>query len=323
MGAAKTRQGCTGCLKRQGKPYREEPLETFVNISFAMLRMAAPLILAAMGGVFSQQVGLINIALEGLMLVGAFAAVLAAFYLHSALAGVLVAILVAVLFALLFAFFILHLRADLIVVGLAVNILALGLTKYLLQVLFATRGAFAPKDLPGLLPMDIPGLDAIPLLGDILSGHNPLVYISWLLIFVTQIFLYRTVTGLHIRAVGEKRDAAESVGIPVARIQYLGLALSGAFCGLAGAQLSLGNLQLFSENMTNGRGFMALAAVFFGQGRPLPSAFACLLFGFFEALQIRLQTRVGMPPQWPQMLPFMIIVVTLIFISVRQARHRA
>jgi len=298
-------------------------LDTLVNISFAMLRMAAPLILAAMGGVFSQQVGLINIALEGLMLVGAFVAVIAAFYLHSALVGVLAAVLITILFALVFAFFVLRLRADLIVVGLAVNILVLGLTKYLLQVLFSTRGAFAPQGLPGLLPIDIPGLNSIPILGGILSGHSVLVYLSWLLTFLTWLFLYRTVIGLHIRAVGEKSEAAKSVGIPVTQIQYLALALSGAFCGLAGAQLSLGNLQLFSENMTNGRGFMALAAVFFGQGRPLPTAFACLLFGFFEALQIRLQTRVDIPPQWPQMLPFIIIVITLAFISLRQARHRA
>jgi len=106
-------------------------------------------------------------------------------------------------------------------------------------------------------------------------------------------------------------------------MQYLALILSGAFSGLAGAQLSLGNLQLFSENMTNGRCFMGLAAVYFGRGRPLPTAFACLLFGFFEALQIRLQTRVGIPPQWPQMLPFAIIVLTLSLISLRQARHKA
>lgn len=298
-------------------------METFVNISFAMLRMAAPLILAAMGGVLSQQVGLINIALEGLMLIGAFAAVLTAFYLHSALAGVLAAMGMAMLLSLVFAFFVLHLRANLIVVGLAANILALGLTKYLLQVLFATRGAFAPQGLPGLPPVDIPGLDSVALIGGIFSGHSPLVYLSWLLIFVTQVFLYRTVLGLHIRAVGEKSGAAESVGISVVQMQYLALILSGAFCGLAGAQLSLGNLQLFSENMTNGRGFMALAGVFFGQGRPLPTAFACLLFGFFEALQIRLQTRVGMPPQWPQMLPFVIIVVTLTLISLRQGRLKA
>jgi len=298
-------------------------METIVNISFAMLRMAAPLILVAMGGVFSQQVGLINIALEGLMLLGAFAAVLAAFALHSALAGTFAAILVAMLFVLLFALFVLRFRANLVVVGLAVNILALGLTKYLLQVLFATRGAFAPTDLPGLLPLDIPGLRAIPILGGILSGHSPLVYVSLLLVILTHIFLYRTIPGLHIRAVGEKDDAAKSAGISVPRMQYLALILSGAFSGLAGAQLSLGNLQLFSENMTNGRGFMALAAVYFGRGRPLPTAFACLLFGFFEALQIRLQTRVGIPPQWPQMLPFAIIVLTLSLISLRQARHKA
>jgi len=298
-------------------------METFVNICFSTLRMATPLIFAAIGGVFSQQVGLINIALEGLMLIGAFTTVLGAFYLNSALWGVLMGIIAAMLLALIFAFFVIRLRANLIVVGLAVNLLALGLTKYLLQVLFATRGAFAPKNLPNLPPIDIPVLSAIPILGDIFSGHSFLVYLSWLFIFLTPIFLYRTVNGLHIRAVGENPNAAESVGIPVKRVQYWVLVLSGAFCGLAGAQLSLGNLQLFYQNMTNGRGFMALAAVYFGQGRPLPSALACLLFGFFDAVQIRLQTTIGIPPQLTQMLPYLIIVITLALISLRYVRQRS
>jgi len=298
-------------------------VEIAVNISFAMLRMAAPLILAAMGGVFSQQVGLINIALEGLMLFGAFAAVLAAYAFNSALAGIVAAMLIAAVFVLLFAIFVLRLRANLVVVGLAINILAIGLTKYMLQVLFATRGAFAPTNLAGLYPLHIPGLEHIPILGDILSGHTALVYFSLLLVLLTHVFLYYTIPGLRIRSVGEKPEAAKSAGIPVVKMQYIALILSGVFSGLAGAQLSLGNLQLFSENMTNGRGFMALAAVYFGGGRPLPTALACLLFGFFEALQIRLQTRTGLAPQWPQMLPFVIIVVTLSLISLRQARQTA
>ena len=182
-------------------------METFINVTFATLRMSAPLILVAMAGILSQQVGLLNIALEGLMLVGAFAAVVAAFFLGSTWGGVLVACLVATLLAAVFALFVIQLRANLIVAGLAVNFLALGATAYLLQVLFNTRGAFAPKGLVSLAPVAIPLLDRVPVLSKILSGHTPLVYASWLSVALTSVFLYRTALGTHIRAVGEHGHA--------------------------------------------------------------------------------------------------------------------
>ena len=293
-------------------------METFINVIFATLRMSAPLILVAMAGVLSQQVGLINIALEGLMLVGAFTAVVAAFSLGSAWSGVLVACLMATLLAAFFALFVIQLRANLIVAGLAVNFLALGATAYLLQVLFNTRGAFAPEGLVGLAPVSIPLLDRIPVLAEILSGHTPLVYVSWLSVAVTSVFLYQTVVGTHIRAVGEHVEAAGTAGIPVKRMQYLALLLGGFLSGLAGAHLSVGDLTLFRENMTNGRGFIALAAVFFGAARPGLTALACLLFGLFEAVQVRLQTTSNVPPQLPQMLPYLIVVAVLTVISLRR-----
>ena len=296
-------------------------MNTLINISFATLRMATAIIFVAMGGVLSQQVGLINIALEGLMLMGAFVAVIASFYSGSALVGVILAAMSGALLALVFAFFIIRFRTDLIVGGLAVNILALGLTAYLLVVLFNSRGAFAPEGLAGLKAVHIPLLAQIPVLGPILSGHGPLAYVSWVSVFLTYVFLYRTTIGLHLRAAGENSEAAKSVGIRVKNLQYLGLVLSGALSGLGGAQLSLGNVTLFSDNMTNGRGYMALAAVFFGAAYPLPTALACLLFGLFEAIQIRLQTTVAVPPQFPQMLPFAIIVVILTLVSLRKVRY--
>lgn len=284
-------------------------------ILFAMLRMTAPLILAATGGLLSQQAGMINVALEGLMLVGAFAGVLIAYYAQSAWVGALAAIAAGALFAGLMAVFVLKLRANLIVVGLALNLLALGLTRYLLQILFATRGAFAPERLPGLGTVEIPALQGVPILGDVLLGHSPLVYLSWVLAILSALFLNHVPEGLRLRAVGENPEAARSLGIPVDRVRALALIASGCLAGLAGVQLSLGNLQLFFENMTNGRGFIALAAIYFGQARPGPTLLACLLFGLFEAIQIRLQTRLGIPPQWPQMLPFILVIVVLAGIS--------
>jgi simple sugar transport system permease protein len=297
-------------------------MEAISKILFAMLRMSAPLILAGIGGILSQQVGLINIALEGLMLVGAFSAVVGTFYFHSIFIGIFFAILVSMLFAWIFSLFIIKLRANLIVVGIAINIFSLGFARYMLQLLFGTKGTFAPVNLPGFQPINIPWLSSIPFLGSVLSGHTILVYLSWLLTGFIYVFLKHTLIGIHIRAVGENPSAAESVGINIRKVQYIALIGSGLFCGLAGVQLSLGNVRLFSENMVNGRGFMALAAVYFGQGQPLLVTFASLLFGFFEALQLSLQTQVKIPPQWPQMLPFVIIVITLTLVSLRQKHYK-
>jgi simple sugar transport system permease protein len=253
-----------------------------------------------------------------MMLAGAFAAVQGAFYGSSAWLGVAAAVGAAMLVALAFAFFVLRLRANLIVAGLAVNILAVGGTGYLLQVFYGTRGFFAPPGLRGLGTVHIPGLRALPILGAILDGHSPLVYITWALVLLTSLFLTRTVPGLRVRAVGEKPEAAATVGVPVIWWQYAMLMTSGALSGLAGAQMSLGNLQLFAYNMTNGRGFMALAAVFFGQSRTWPTVLGSVIFGFFDALQIRLQTMIGVPPPVTQMLPFIAIVAVLTWVSWRR-----
>lgn len=296
-------------------------MPALIDLAFATLRLTTPIILAAMGGVLSQQAGLVNIALEGFMLAGAFAAVQGSFYTHSAWVGTGAAVLTGTTLALVFAFFVLRLRANLIVAGLAVNILALGGTGYLLQVLYGTRGAFAPQGLQGLGTVHIAGLSAIPVLGPILNDHSPLVYSTWILVVLTHLFLTRTVVGLRVRATGENPEAAASVGVPVRPLQYAMVLASGALSGLAGAQMSLGNLQLFVYNMSNGRGFMALAAVFFGQARAWPTALGGLVFGLFDALQIRLQTTVGVPPQITQMLPFVSIVAILTWVSYGRLRR--
>lgn len=298
-------------------------MDILTNILFATLRMSAPLILAGMAGVLSQQVNLLNIALEGLMLFGAFAAVVFGAQFGDPWIGVGAAMAAGLIVAALFAVFVIDLRANLIVAGLAIIILALGLTAYLLVVLFNARGAYAPENLTSLPNVAIPLLDQIPWLGDILSGHTPLVYVSWLTVLLTGLFLYRTPMGVHMRAVGEHKEAAETAGIPVRRVQYVALLAGGVLCGLAGAQLSVGDLSLFTDNMTNGRGFIALAAVFFGAARPGLTALACLLFGLFEAVQFRLQTSSDVPPQLPQMLPYLIVVVVLTVISLRRRIQKA
>lgn len=288
------------------------------NLLASALRLSTPLIFAGMAGLLSFQVGLVNISLEGLMLVGAFTAVAVGAATGSAWLGVFAAALVSSAFSMIFALFVTRFRANLIVAGLAMNFLALGGTAYLLPVLFKTSGTYAPTGFEGLNALNIPGLSDVPVLGSVLLSYSPLVYLSWLAIPLTVIFCYRTLAGIHIRAVGENQEAARTSGIRVTRMQFLALALGGLLCGVGGAHLSVGDLALFREGMTAGRGFIALAAVYFASGRPVSTALACLLFGLFEALQFRLQTTSNVPPQFFQMLPYLIVVVMLTFISVRK-----
>lgn len=295
-----------------------DSLDLIVNIAAATLRLGTPLILAAMAGLLSLQVGQVNIGLEGLMLAGAFTVVAVGFATQSVLVGLLAAIIVGMLLAAVFTLVVTRLKANLIIAGLALNLLVSGGTAYLLSVLFGTSGTFSPPDLESLPSLYIPGLSDLPVLGRLLFSFSPLVYVSWLAIPLTAIFLYRTVPGLHIRAIGQNEEAARSVGIPVRARQYLALMLGGALCGLAGAHLAVGDLALFREDMTAGRGFIALAAVYFAAGRPGFSALACLLFGLFEAVQFRLQLASSTPPQFFQMLPYLMVVVTLALISARK-----
>lgn len=290
-----------------------------VNLAAATLRISAPLLMAGMAGLLSYQVGLINIALEGMMLAGAFAAVVGAHETGSTWTGVLIAVITGGLTGALFAAAVVSMRANLIVSGLALNFLVTGGTAYLMDILYDQSGTFAPEGLNKLPVVDLPLIEDIPYLGDVVSGHSPLVYVSWILIPLTSVFLYRMAVGGHIRAVGEHAEAAQTAGISVWRMQVLALILGGMLCGLAGAHLSVGDLPLFREKMTNDRGFIALAAVYFAAARPRLTAIACLVFGFFEALQFRLQLRdTALPNEFLQMLPYLMVVIALVVMSARK-----
>jgi len=298
-------------------------VQDFINFAAATLRISTPLLLVGMAGLLSYQVGLINIALEGMMLAGAFGAVVVGYELGNTWLGVLGAMVVGGLLGALFALSVITLRANLIVAGLALNFLATGGTAYLMDVIYNQSGTLAPEGLQKLPTVTLPLIDGLPVVGEILSGHSVLVYVSWLAVPLTSIFLYRTVLGKHIRAVGEHAEAAQTAGITVWKMQYLALIVGGVLCGLAGAHLSVGDLPLFREKMTNDRGFIALAAVYFAAARPKWTAVACLLFGFFEALQFRLQLRsTPIPNEFLQMLPYLMVVVALVAISLRTEWRR-
>jgi len=283
----------------------------------AAVRMATPIASAALGGVFSERAGIINIGLEGMMLTGAFAGVATSFFTGSAWLGVLAAILVGGLLGLLHAFLTVKFLVNQVVSGTGINILALGFTAYMSQVIWGSRGA--SETVNGLDAISIPLLKDIPIIGGIIGSHTPLVYLMFVIVVLSYIVLFKTPMGLRIRAVGEHPAAADTAGINVYRTKYLCVVISGMLAGFGGAFLSLGHLNLFVLGMTGGRGFIALAAMIFGQWMPYGAFGASLLFGFADALQMRLQSMGLLPPQIILTVPYVLTIVVLAGV-VRKAR---
>ncbi|MDQ0061364.1 ABC transporter permease [Paenibacillus harenae] len=282
-----------------------------VSLFASMLRLVTPILLAALGGAICARVGLFNVGLEGLMLTGAFSAIVGNYYTGNVWLAVIFAVLCTVIFSMLFAYMSIHLKANVIVVGISLNFLAAGLTTFMLRVIFDVKGAYYNKDMVGLPKWDIPLLRDIPWLGDVLSGHTPLVYLAIVLAIGLQLFFFKTVTGFRLLASGENPTAARSLGIKVTRIQYGAVLLCGVLCGLAGAQLSLGNVTMFTEGMTAGRGFIALVATMLGQSNPLGVAASSLLFGLMDALSLRLQ-GFSLPTHFTMMLPYVVTIVAML-----------
>ncbi len=277
------------------------------------LRTASPILLAALGGIFTQRAGVFNIALEGYMLVGAFVAVVVGSATGSVWLAVAAAVVACTLLALLMAFVVLSLRGDAVVVGIAVNLLAAGLTAFLLQQI--TDGGAFLRTTASLPNVELPFLADIPLVGDLLASQGILVWVALALVPIIAWVLARTSLGLRMRAVGEHPEAAVSAGVNVLRTQYIAFGLCGALCALAGAQLALGLLSLFSINMTAGRGIIAFAAVIFGAAAPRWVALAALVFGVADAVANRMQA-VGLPVQFVLMVPYVLTIAVLLIAAV-------
>jgi simple sugar transport system permease protein len=287
-------------------------LETVVVWSalFAsMLRYATPLIFGALGGMFSERSGVVNIGLEGMMLMGAFFGIMAADKLDSWILGLLVGVLSGGAMALLHAIWSIHLRADQIISGFAINFLALGLTGYLFIDIYGQEGT--PTDIPSIPNVRLSFLDGVPFLGDIFGNLNLMIWIALILIPLSWLVLFKTPLGLRIRAVGEHPRAADTVGIDVYRIRYGAVIASGMLAAAGGAYLSIGFVNSFNENMTAGRGYIALAAVIFGNWRPFGAAAACLLFGFSSALAQRLPEYSDSAAVLFQALPYVLTLIAV------------
>jgi ABC-type uncharacterized transport system permease subunit len=265
------------------------------------LRIAIPYLFAAAGGVVTERVGLIGLTLEGYMLGGAFTAALVSYYTHSAWLGVLAGIGGGVVLALLYGVSAIRFRADQVVVGIAINLLAIGLTRFFLRLAFGSSSN-SPR-VTGF-GAEQSGSGVAALVG------NPMIWLGLLAVPLVAWVLYRTPFGLRVRAVGEHPAAAVSVGVPVRRVRYAAVALSGLLAGLGGVYLALDQHQ-FTDQMTAGRGFIALAATIFGRWDPPRVGFACLLFAAAEALQIQLQGAQLVPSQFVEMIPYVLTIIAL------------
>lgn len=269
-----------------------------ISLIWSTIRLTTPLILAALGGMFSERSGVINIALEGMMLAGAFTAAAVTYAFGSPFVGLLAGMTAGMAIAAIHAIACIRYRADQVVTGTAINILMIGVPGFLSGAFFLSSGSTPQIRKEQLIPW------------------TPIV-IAFALVPIAWYVLYKTPFGLRLRSVGENPEAADAAGVPVARMRYAGVLLSGILAGIGGAYLSIGQSSLFTRNMTSGRGFIALAALIFGKWRPVQTMLACLLFGLTEAVTIQMQGVVKLPSgedipvQFIHMVPYLLTIIVL------------
>ncbi|HEY6118392.1 MAG TPA: ABC transporter permease [Pyrinomonadaceae bacterium] len=269
-----------------------------ISLVWSTIRLATPLVLAALGGMFSERSGVINIALEGMMLAGAFTAAAITYATKNPFLGLFAGMVAGLTIAMIHALACIRYKADQVVTGTAINILMIGVPGFLSGAFFLSSGATPQIAKEHLIPW------------------TP-IFIAFVLVPISWYVLYKTPFGLRLRSVGENPEAADAAGVGVARMRYWGVLLSGALAGIGGAYLSIGQSSLFTRNMTSGRGFIALAALIFGKWRPVQTMLACLLFGFTEAVSIQMQGVVKLPSgddipvQFIQMVPYLLTIIVL------------
>lgn len=282
-----------------------------VNILSASLKLATPLVLAALGEIFAERSGVFNLGIEGIMLVSGVGGFIVAYFAENLWLGVIVGIAIGALLGLFFAFMVITIKADQIVTGLALLIFCDGLAIYFYRILFKS------SRIPQITPFrkyPLPFLSDIPFLGAIIFDQNVLTYLAIMLVIITTVVIFKTVYGLRSTAVGESPIAADTVGINVFKNRYLSVILGGAFAGLAGAYFPLGELGFYSNSMIGGRGFIAIALVVFGNWNPIIVLVGGLLFGIIDAIQIRFQILgTTIPSQFLIMLPYVLTVLALMF----------
>ena len=288
----------------------------------ASVRLAVPILLAALGGMFSERAGVLNIGLEGMMLAGCFVGFIVAFQSGSIWLGVVAAVAVGAVSGLVLAVYAVTLRANQVVVGISINLAMVGLTGFFFRLAFGA-GASSPR-IAAFPPVEFGPLRDIPIIRPLLLQHDLLTYLAVLIVAVSWLLLFRSTYGLALNATGENPAAAETLGINVRRVRYLAVMVSGGLAGLGGAFLSMSATGLFVENMTAGRGYIALAILILGRRHTLGIVAASVLFGAADALQLRAQLLPGVVPlQFLLMLPYVLTIVVLAFFAQRAAAPAA
>lgn len=293
-------------------------IATLIGIAHSGVRLATPYLYAAIGEMFGQRSGVLNLGVEGVMLMGAFAAYYAVFLGGAPWLGVLAALLIGALMGVLMAVISVTMQAEQGISGIGLSLFGLGLSSLLLKVLVGS-----PISIQGFPVWQIPLLSQIPVIGPIFFDHDILVYIAYLLVPLSIFLLYKTTFGLKVRAVGQNPEAADSLGVRVNAVRYATVILGCTLAGMAGASLSVGLLNIFQENMTNGLGFIAVALVYFGGWRPIGVLLGALLFSTVSAFQLWMQVLgVPIPSDLAVMLPYILTIVVLA-VGVKQIRQPA
>ena len=289
-----------------------------VNTFQAMLRSATPVALAAIGGSMTEHAGIMNIGMEGMILMGAFFGVLGSFLFHSALAGLLFAVGIGVLVGLFFALLVVRYKSDEFIIGCALNTFALGLTTYLCMDVFGSYGTSGHRHFP---TVHIPLLSKIPFIGPVLNNNSLFVYLTWIIVVIMWAFVYKTPYGFWLRAAGEKPDTLRTAGISPKRMKWIASILCGILCAIAGTHLSMGNLEgQFNQNMSSSRGFIAFACVIFAAANPAKAYLAALMFGFFDSVGMSLQHYVS--SDLTATIPYLITIIMMIYVVIRKQQQR-
>lgn len=287
------------------------------NFISMWIRVGTPLIFAALGASICTQAGVVNLGLEGIMLISALMGVLGSVWGGSLISGAIIGILSGTLVSVIFAYFHLVLKANNVLCGTAVNTVATGLTVFVLQIVTGEKGNSSSLQSFVFPNIDIPVIKNIPIIGEIVSGHNALTYIALIMVFVVWFLMYKTPLGLRMRAIGESPDVASSVGQSVSKIQFLAIILCGILTSLGGMYLSMGYLDMFVRDMTAGRGFIALAACSMGRATPIGALVSAMIFAFFDGLSNILQI-LKIPSEFIQMLSYLSTIIGLTIYSIQK-----
>lgn len=291
------------------------------NILYDMIYHSTPILLAVLGGLFAHKANVLNIGLEGMMLMGAFSSALAVMITGSLWMGLLISVLLTLILGWIFALLSVKFKSNFIITGFGINLFVTALSAFVLKYLKIANINVSSTVSVSDLKIHIPIIKDIPIIGSLLSGHTAITYTAFLLIIIVSIVLYNTKFGVYVRVVGENEEAAKSVGINVNAIKYAAVLIGAGLCALAGMELSVERLALFTNGMTAGRGFIAIAAIYCGRGEPLKCSLYAILFGLAKSLAINLALFAGPVSGLFEMVPYLTIVVVLLVVSVIQNRN--